>query len=77
MRHTYVIEKIQTLPEPLLREVGDFVDFLLARYNLENHPIQDEYPSPLLTRLSAVGGSFDWLDDPAEDVYSDSDGEAV
>jgi len=77
MQHRYVVEKIQTLPEPLLREVDDFVDFLLARYDLENHPFQDEYPGSLLTRLSAVGGSFDWLDDPAEDVYSDADGEAV
>ena len=77
MHYTYVVEKIQALPEPLLREVGDFVDFLLARYDLENHSFQDEYPGSLLTHLSAVGGSFDWLDDPAEDVYSDADGEAI
>ena len=77
MQYTYVVEKIQTLPEPLLREVDDFVDFLLARYDLTSQPFQDEYPGSLLTRLSAAGGSFDWLDDPAEDVYSDADGEAV
>lgn len=77
MQSVYIVEKIQTLPEPLLREVGDFVDFLLARYVPETRPINDEYPATLLTRLSAVSGSFDWLDDPAEDVYSDADGEAV
>ena len=75
MQSTYVVEKIQTLPEPLLREVDDFVDFLLARYVPEIRPIDDEYPATLLTRLPAVGSSFDWLDDPAQDVYSDVDGE--
>ena len=73
MQSAYMVEKIQTLPEPLLREVDDFVDFLLARYVPETRPINDEYPAKLLTRLS----SFDWLDDPAEDGYSDADGEAV
>lgn len=77
MQYTYVVEKIQTLPEPLLREVDDFVDFLLARYSPDSHPATDEYPGTLLARLSASGGSFDWLNDPAEDVYSDDDGEAV
>ena len=77
MQYTYVVEKIQTLPEPLLREVDDFVDFLLARYSPESHPARDEYSGALLARLSARAGSFDWLDDPAEDVYSDADGEAV
>lgn len=71
-----VLEKIQTLPEPLLREVEDFIDFLLARYTPENLQ-EDEFPAPLMTQLSAAGGSLDWLDDPAEDIYSDVDGEPV
>lgn len=77
MQYTNVVDKIQTLPEPLLREVDDFVDFLLARYVPETPPFNDEYPAALLTRLAAAGGSFDWLNDPDEDIYSDEDGEAV
>lgn len=77
MHYTDVVEKIQVLPEPLLREVDDFVDFLLARYSPRSQPDQDEFPGSLLARLSETGGSYDWLDDPAEDVYSDADGEAV
>jgi hypothetical protein len=72
MQDTDIVEKIQTLPKPLLREVEDFVDFLLMRYVSE-----EEYPANLMTRISAAGGSFDWLDDPAEDIYSDEDGVAV
>lgn len=68
-----VVEKIQTLPEPLLREVEDFVDFLLSRYQ----PETDEYPALLLARLAADGGAFAWLNDPAEDIYTDADGEPV
>ena len=77
MQHIPVAEKIQTLPEPLQREVEDFVDFLLTRYSKETVPAVDEYPAVLMTRLAAAGGSFDWLNDPAEDIYSDEDGEAV
>lgn len=77
MQDIPVVEKIHMLPEPLLREVEDFVDFLLARYTPETLPPDDEYPAVLLTHLAATSGSFDWLDDPAEDIYSDEDGEAV
>lgn len=73
MQPTPVVKKIQSLPEPLLREVEDFVDFLLSRYQLED----DEYPAILLSRLATNGGAFEWLNDPAEDIYSDADGEAV
>jgi hypothetical protein len=77
MHHIPVTKKIQTLPEPLLREVEDFVDFLLARYVSETPLNGDEYPAKDLTHLAAAGGSFDWLNDPAEDIYSDEDGEPV
>jgi hypothetical protein len=60
-----------------LREVEDFVDFLLTRYSPETLPPVDEYPAGFMTRLSAMGGGFDWLHDPAEDIYSDEDGVAV
>jgi hypothetical protein len=38
---------------------------------------RDEYSAELMARLSAVGDAFDWLNDPAEDIYSDEDGEPV
>jgi len=31
--HSGTIEKIQKLPEPLLQEVNDFVDYLLMKYD--------------------------------------------
>jgi hypothetical protein len=77
MQQMPVIEKIQTLPKPLLREVEDFVDFLLTRYSIEKTAAKEEYPAHLMTRINAAGGAFDWLNDPAEDIYSDDDGEAV
>lgn len=72
-----VTEKVQALPEPLLREVGDFIDFLLARYR--QVPIeQDDLASQIMTQMAAAGGAFDWLLDSAEDdIYTDEDGEAV
>lgn len=76
-QHMEIVEKIQTLPEPLLREVEDFVDFLLIRYSPETLPPVDEYPATLMTRLSAMGRGFDWLHNPTEDIYSDEDGVAV
>ncbi len=76
MQPTKVVEKIQRLPEPLLREVEDFVDFLLARYHSEALP-EDEYSAALMTRIAEAGGAYDWLNDPSEDIYSDADGEAV
>lgn len=77
MLHREVVKKIETLPESLLREVEDFVDFLLLRYSPEGKSPEDEYPAGLLSRLNEAGGSFDWLNDPAEDIYSDEDGVAV
>jgi hypothetical protein len=77
MQDIPVTEKIQTLPEPLQREVENFVDFLLARYAPKSMPSDDEFPPKLLSRLAVAGGGFDWLDDTAEDIYSDADGEPV
>jgi hypothetical protein len=31
--YAITIEKIQNLPEPLLQEVNDFVDYLLVKYD--------------------------------------------
>lgn len=76
MQSTEVVEKIQTLPEPLLRQVEDFVDFLLARYQ-PNALSTDDYSATLMTRLAAEGGALAWLEDPAEDIYSDADGEPL
>lgn len=72
-----VVKKIQSLPEPLLREVDDFVDFLLARYDLSTTSVDEELSATTMSYLSATGGSFNWLNESAEDIYSDDDGEAV
>ncbi|VAW31449.1 hypothetical protein MNBD_CHLOROFLEXI01-2095 [hydrothermal vent metagenome] len=77
MRYAPVVEKIQTLPEPLLREVDDFVDFLLARYMPTTQSIENDLPATLMSRFAAAGGGFEWLNDLAEDIYNDDDGEPV
>ena len=77
MQYIPVVEKIKTLPAPLLRQVDDFVDFLLARYALATPSAGDDLPATLMSHLSAAGGGFEWLNDPTEDIYSDDDGEAV
>jgi hypothetical protein len=77
MQDIPVTEKIQTLPEPLQREVENFVDFLLARYAPQTLPTDDEFPADLMTRIAAAGSGFDWLDETAEDIYTDKDGEPV
>jgi hypothetical protein len=56
--------------------VDVFVDFLLTRYRPPT--VQDDLNTEFLTQISATGGSFDWLNDPAEDgLYSDVDGEPI
>ena len=77
MQSVLVAEKIQILPESLLREVEDFVDFLLARYATTTQSTDGDLSPAFMTRLSATGGSFEWLAAPDEDIYSDDDGEAV
>ncbi len=37
----------------------------------------DDVPADALAELARRGGSFDFLNDPREDIYSDSDGEAI
>ena len=37
--HDETIAKIQQLPEPLVREVSDFVDFLLMKNNKERRQL--------------------------------------
>ena len=39
--------------------------------------VEDDLTTELLARVAEEGGSFAFLDDPAEDVYSLDDGEAV
>ncbi len=74
--HKQVTDKLQTLPEPLLHEVEDFIDFLLVRH-VQSVPADDPTPE-MMTQLAAAGGAFDWLLDPDEDaLYSDEDGEPV
>ncbi len=39
--------------------------------------VHDELPAHLLARVAEEGGSFAFLADPAEDLYSAEDGESV
>jgi predicted DNA-binding antitoxin AbrB/MazE fold protein len=37
----------------------------------------DDLPTDAIGELARMGGAFDFLDDRQEDIYSESDGEAV
>jgi hypothetical protein len=37
----------------------------------------DELSAEAIAELGRTGGAFDFLNDPREDIYSESDGEAV
>ena len=39
--------------------------------------LDDDVPTDAVAQLAASGGSFDFLFDPAEDVYTREDGEPV
>lgn len=39
--------------------------------------LDDDAPSDAIAQLAMSGGSFDFLADPAEDVYTREDGEPV
>ena len=39
--------------------------------------LDDDVPSDAIAQLAMSGGSFDFLADPAEDVYTREDGEPV
>lgn len=58
-------ESIKKLPDHKLKEVSDYVDFLLNRIESKNFNHE-------LTRLASQGGSFDFLDDE-EELYNESD----
>jgi hypothetical protein len=71
------VAKIQTLPEPLLREVIDFMDFILSRYEGYVYRIND-LSSATMTRIVAEGRAFEWLNNSEEDgIYSADDGEPI
>ena len=72
----HVAKKVQSLPDPLAKMVDLFVDFLLTRYR--SSTVEIDLNTEFLTQISANGGAFDWLADPAEDgLYSDADGEPI
>jgi predicted DNA-binding antitoxin AbrB/MazE fold protein len=70
-------------PIPAIYEHG--VLKLLRRVNLPDHqrvlialfPAQDDIPSFLIGEAAIQAQSFDFLDDPAEDLYRPTDGEPV
>lgn len=77
MRHEKVSTKIQALPPSLLREVEDFIDFLLVHYQ-GTVETQDVLNPQSMTQMAAAGGAFDWLFDPVEEnIYTDADGQPV
>ena len=39
--------------------------------------LDDDVPSDVIARVAMSGGSFDFLADPAEDIYTREDGEPV
>ncbi len=49
--HEQTIAKIRQLPEPLVQEVNDFVEFLLMKYNKELLEIAESDVSDYLTGL--------------------------
>jgi len=58
-------------------ELETFAAFLLTRRGLKQHLATDDISTKELAPLIMNGGSFDWLDDPREDVYTDQDGEEI
>jgi hypothetical protein len=59
-------------------ELETFAAFLLTRRGLKQEQlVTDDISTKELMRLVMAGGSFDWLDDPREDVYSEQDGEEI
>jgi hypothetical protein len=59
-------------------ELETFAAFLLTRRGLkQDQLVTDDISTKELMRLVMAGGSFDWLDDPREDVYSEKDGEEI
>lgn len=56
----------------------------LVEVNLPEHQrvsivvaAQDDLPAELLARAAELGGSFAFLADPTEDLYTDDDGKAI
>ncbi len=55
----------------------------LERVDLPEHGevtimiLDDDVPSDAIARVAVAGGSFDFLADPAEDIYTLEDGEPV
>jgi hypothetical protein len=59
-------------------EVETFAAFLIARRKLRKPQVlTDDISTQELMRLVENSGSFDWLDDEKEDIYSVDDGESV
>lgn len=59
-------------------EVEAFAVFVMVRRRLQQPQLlTDDISVQELTRLVAASGGFAWLGNPAEDIYSPEDGEAV
>jgi predicted DNA-binding antitoxin AbrB/MazE fold protein len=47
------------------------------RRTLEILILEDDLPLSLISRVADQGGSYDFLDEAGEDIYTANDGEAV
>ena len=68
------IAKLNQLPEPLLQEVNDFIDFLLLKQNqsVSSLPItNDSQNLDTLTFMQLAETGFSEWHDPEEDIYND------
>jgi hypothetical protein len=82
MEHIQISPRIKEIWPALTfeerKEIETFAAFLLARRRLKQHQVvTDDISTKELARLVMEAGSFDWLDDPSEDVYSATDGDEI
>lgn len=57
------------------KEVENFISFLIVRRKIHDHEIlNDDISITELTSLVSESGSFDWLNNDSQDIYSSKDG---
>jgi len=75
---TWITQLLDRLTPQEQAKLETFAAFLIARRRLENSPmLTDDLSAVELLELTRQSGSFDWLADPREEVYTLTDGEAV
>jgi hypothetical protein len=75
---TILLKLVESLTAEEQAEVESFALYVLARRNLKNlNVLTDDVSTQELMSLVAHAGSFDWLENSEEDIYSLNDGEPV